>query len=859
VSRARSAALAALGVVAASACAEDAAAPRACAPLTERWTAPGPAIPGMPPPRVVMGDAGAWLGRDPLTRGVHTVVQLLDDARCGVVGALAPAIVDRAPAGLAPDEAIGDRLARPGLAVLVVIGADVASEGPFADRQAWDGALAAIGVRGRALVAPDRARVEAALAQACTAAGSGAALLVFAGPGSPAGGGAFVLGAEAISYDRLRELVATRCAEVGLAIVVLDASWVPEAPWATVPPLVVWSASDPRRPDAARVAPHGGGALTSALAATLVERAASCARPIDAFPDDPARRTAYLGWLWRDDGVRARLLAERWARIGAPALAALAAADALTPLARDAIAHALESDVPVDLVRAPATTATPAPPAAPATLGACAEDADCASLGDVCAPLAACGRWACVAGACRMAPDPGAPCDDGVACTIDDACDARGLCVGAPRPCDDGNPCTDDACEPAGCVGTPKAGAPCDDRDPCTVEDTCDAAGSCAGGARRCDDGDPCTDDTCDASRPEAPCVFRPATNACDDHDACTLSDQCRDRLCVGTPIACADDNACTADACDPATGACRFVPLADGAPCDDRDACTTLDRCQAGACRGLERACDDGLDCTFDTCDAGACAHLPAPGTCLTSGGCIPVGASPVDDPCRVCVATDRLAPVADGLACADDGVACTSDRCEGGACRHRDAPDACHDADGRCVGVGEALTDCLVCQGGGIVTAVAASTPCGAPEGCARGACNGQGACLLPSPWPCCPAQVVACGEAVTLDRASLLGAARVGAWTCSAAPLPGPERHLSVTVPCAGDLTLAVVGPVGAVVMLDAAPCPGDACSAAGPSHIVRVAEGEVVDIAVEVPGADGAWTLTTSCTCDQGPAP
>src|SRR5439155_26767644 len=60
---------------------------------------------------------------------------------------------------------------------------------------------------------------------------------------------------------------------------------------------------------------------------------------------------------------------------------------------------------------------------------------------------------------CRDRPD-GAPCDDGNACTVDDACLGGacggmpqgchgGGCTGSPLACDDGDACTEDACDPA--------------------------------------------------------------------------------------------------------------------------------------------------------------------------------------------------------------------------------------------------------------------------------------------------------------------------------------------------------------------------------------------------------------------------
>ena len=76
------------------------------------------------------------------------------------------------------------------------------------------------------------------------------------------------------------------------------------------------------------------------------------------------------------------------------------------------------------------------------------------------------------------------PCNDGNACTLTDACDGTGKCVGAnPQKCTDGNPCTDDSCVPkSGCAHKNNSGA-CDDGNPCTAPDTCDGKGKCEGGA----------------------------------------------------------------------------------------------------------------------------------------------------------------------------------------------------------------------------------------------------------------------------------------------------------------------------------------------------------------------------------------
>ncbi len=71
-------------------------------------------------------------------------------------------------------------------------------------------------------------------------------------------------------------------------------------------------------------------------------------------------------------------------------------------------------------------------------------------------------------------------CDDGNACSKNDAC-VNGVCAGAAKVvCDDGNVCTNDTCNVVnGCTFTNDAVA-CDDLNGCTSSDTC-SSGSCKG------------------------------------------------------------------------------------------------------------------------------------------------------------------------------------------------------------------------------------------------------------------------------------------------------------------------------------------------------------------------------------------
>ncbi|MBM4394856.1 MAG: hypothetical protein FJ087_04115 [Deltaproteobacteria bacterium] len=214
---------------------------------------------------------------------------------------------------------------------------------------------------------------------------------------------------------------------------------------------------------------------------------------------------------------------------------------------------------------------------------------------------------ACEGGACAGGGIAAKPCDDGNACTPDSCDPDTGLCAHGKDDCDDGNPCTTDTCEPTGpgCRHTPAVGAPCGDHDACTIEDACTAAAKCVGMATNCDDGNSCTKDGCDDASgcfheidPDAPC-------------------------CDGGVSWCDDGSPCTTDGCDPVTFECTHD--ANAAACDDADACTVNDSCDAGGkCKGVAKACSDGNSCTTDLCTAGECKNVPVPsGPCDDGLGC--------------------------------------------------------------------------------------------------------------------------------------------------------------------------------------------------------------------------------------------
>jgi hypothetical protein len=359
----------------------------------------------------------------------------------------------------------------------------------------------------------------------------------------------------------------------------------------------------------------------------------------------------------------------------------------------------------------------------------------------------------------------GTSCDDGDACTQADTCEA-GICLGAsPVVCTALDDCHEPGvCDPAtGECSDPiaPAGRSCDDGNGCTQTDTC-VAGVCAGA-------DPvaCVAlDQCHAAG-----VCDPATGVCsdpavadgtvcDDADACTQSDACLDGVCMGAdPIVCDSIDQCQlVGVCDPVTGLCSMVEVGDGAPCEDGDACTLDDSCQAGlcvpgapmVCEALDQchgagmcdpatgvctdpavadgtACDDGSACTMsDTCVAGSCLGA-APVICTALDQCHVAGAcDPVTGSCS-------NPALADGTGC-DDGDACTQlDTCEGGLCVGA-SPVVCIPLD-QCHGAGT----CDPATGGCSDPALAAGAGCDDGDACTQtDACAG-GVCAGGNPIVC------------------------------------------------------------------------------------------------------------------------
>ena len=224
--------------------------------------------------------------------------------------------------------------------------------------------------------------------------------------------------------------------------------------------------------------------------------------------------------------------------------------------------------------------------------------------------------------------------------------------------------CTADICNPAigTCQHTPaNDGFECDDGNACTLQTSCHA-GTCGNGTPTvCNDNNFCTQNTCN---PATGCEYPPLPDgtACSDGNICTTPDRCTAGQCAGAPK-CQDFNVCTDDMCNPQTGQCAFPGVKDPVPCSDGNACTPGDHCLNSQCvGGPPPACADGDACTSDSCDpaTGSCRFLPR--SCDDNSPC-------TQDSCNP--ATGCLYdPLPNGSACNDGDACITGESCQYGQC---------------------------------------------------------------------------------------------------------------------------------------------------------------------------------------------
>jgi hypothetical protein len=202
-----------------------------------------------------------------------------------------------------------------------------------------------------------------------------------------------------------------------------------------------------------------------------------------------------------------------------------------------------------------------------------------------------------------------------------------------------------------------------------------------------CEDGNPCTTDICGEA---SECVHLPEAGvSCDDADACTTDDIC-DALgqCAGDLLPGVPDDPCRECTCD-AEGGFTCDAANDGGECiANPSICTTGDTCLEGTCvPGEPVDIDDGNQCTEDWCDKGVVIHQPK-----LSGKCDDGNPCTVDDICNLgnCQPGDAVEcveePCSSGVFC-DPELGCVQtwlnagSSCDDGSpCTEQDACDDAH-----------------------------------------------------------------------------------------------------------------------------------------------------------------------------------
>ena len=299
------------------------------------------------------------------------------------------------------------------------------------------------------------------------------------------------------------------------------------------------------------------------------------------------------------------------------------------------------------------------------------------------------------------------PCEDGLFCTVDDAC-SDGVCQpGKAFDCgadiDECNGLTCDE-EEHGCLPHPLVnGVSCTTTAPCEDNAICQN-GHCLGAPKDCSTAsDECNPAVCDPNQGGL-CVPMVGNDggSCTSGDLCMENKTCSAGQCVGgTPIDCSFETfGCFVGVCDPSTGFCNSAPVPPGGGCipsgDEchEGACDTGGNCIASSTPGNDGVSCQGTDvCKFGTtCSAGQCVGGQPVDCSFADFGCftgvcdptfgfcdsVPIGVGEscpeATDACHqgICDVSGACvgSPANDGGGC-DDGSVCTvNDTCSAGTC---------------------------------------------------------------------------------------------------------------------------------------------------------------------------------------------
>ena len=412
----------------------------------------------------------------------------------------------------------------------------------------------------------------------------------------------------------------------------------------------------------------------------------------------------------------------------------------------------------------------------------------------------------------------------------------------------------------------------------------------------------PCTTGTCDAAVGVCVTTAAPDDTPCTTGDLCSLGRRCAGGLCdAGVAVDCDDDDACTADTCEPTSG-CVHSPI----PGCCTPSCAGQD-CGEDGCGGSCGDCGAGQACELGQCVSAGCDANPGDVLCpcetnfeCDSGWCVDLG-GPQRQCTQLCV---DACPA--GLVCTSSGASgsdlvflclppcqasCTDKQCGadgcGGSCGTC-APGSTCDEAGQCVGgcvpqCADAQCgddgcggSCGVCQGAGWcdwygMCQTGPKTSCVGRCGTAggEGACDCDAFCFFLG--TCCVDVCSACAaelpescQCVPQCSGKVCGTDGCGG-TCGVCPA-GQGCASGACVPTA---PTSCVGRCGEVT--DGAPCQcdvdcgafgeccADACAACA-AELPEMCGACVPDCAGAVCGGDGCGGSCGTCadgaTCEAG---
>jgi hypothetical protein len=407
----------------------------------------------------------------------------------------------------------------------------------------------------------------------------------------------------------------------------------------------------------------------------------------------------------------------------------------------------------------------------------CQSDADCDSQedGNACNGTLFCNK---ASGACQLNPATVVVCPtvDDTNCGHNVCYPKSGLCQLAPVEVTEqvctGTDCRWQLLPPGSDAGEITA---CDDGNSCTVGEKC-SGGACIASV-----------DTC-LCQNDSDCAKFDDGDACNGTQYCNLLEQkCALNPASIVPCQTVGDTACLQNACEPTTGQCSPTPVGKVAtvcvdlpggkqclqevkadaetlnlPCDDGNACTEGDTCQAGQCQSGAKVClcqtdsdclagEDGDRCNGTLyCDklSGDCKLNPATVIACASGQnttCQKIACHPITGQC-LATPTELTREVCDADKCltevdlsgdltvtlgCEDGEPCTTgDLCNGGQCQPGVFTCACN-----------TTADCAKKEDGNV---------CNGTLFCDKSVFGSPQCALNPATILTCPASTVPCGVA-------------------------------------------------------------------------------------------------------------